>query len=44
MGEDDRSMRDRMLDGDLYIADDVIAREIQEGMALTDALNPEVWT
>jgi maltose O-acetyltransferase len=39
MGEDPRSMRDRMLDGDLYIADDAIAREIQQGMALTDALN-----
>lgn len=28
-----------MLDGDLYIADDTIAREIQEAMALTDLLN-----
>jgi maltose O-acetyltransferase len=28
-----------MLDGDLYIADEVIAREIQAGIALTDALN-----
>jgi maltose O-acetyltransferase len=39
MSDDHRSMRDRMLEGDLYIADDVIAREIQVGMALTDTLN-----
>ena len=39
MGDDQRSMRDRMLAGDLYIADDEIAREIHAGMALTDALN-----
>lgn len=32
-------MRERMLAGDLYIADDAIAREIQERMALTDAYN-----
>ena len=32
-------MRQRMLDGELYIADDAIAREMEEAMALTDALN-----
>ena len=36
---DRRSMRDRMRDGDLYIADEEIAREIHAGMALTDQLN-----
>jgi len=39
MTDDARSMRQRMLDGDLYIADDAIAREIENGMALTDKLN-----
>lgn len=39
MSDGDRSMRNRMHDGDLYRADDAIVREIEEGMALTDALN-----
>lgn len=39
MDDDRRSMRDRMLAGDLYIADEAIAQEIHEGMALADALN-----
>jgi maltose O-acetyltransferase len=38
--DDERSMRDRMLTGDLYIADDpVLARENQRAIALVEAFN-----
>src|SRR5690349_3095140 len=40
MADDTRSMRDRMLAGDLYIADDPeIARDSQRAMSLTEAFN-----
>ena len=40
MADDTRSMRERMLAGDLYIADDPeIARDSQRAMALTEAFN-----
>jgi maltose O-acetyltransferase len=40
MADDTRSMRERMLAGDLYIADDPeLARDSQRAMALTEAFN-----
>src|SRR3954463_13191200 len=40
MTADDRSMRERMLAGDLYVADDpVLAEESRRAMALTESFN-----
>jgi maltose O-acetyltransferase len=39
MGDDGRSMRDRMLAGELYIADDRVSEEHQRAMALVEAIN-----
>jgi maltose O-acetyltransferase len=40
MVDDGRSMRDRMLAGELYVADDpVLAQEYQRAMALMEAIN-----
>jgi maltose O-acetyltransferase len=40
MANDARTMRERMLAGELYIADDpVLAHESQRAMALSEAIN-----